>query len=741
MSDAFDAMSMIDLFREEVDAHSAVLDTELLALEREPDARPRLDATMRAAHSLKGAAKIVGIDVGVRIAHAMEEILVSAREGSLRIDRAIIDAELACVDLLRRLARETDADVATFGARYASAIDATLVALEAARAAALARPAPAPAEGAASATEDDAKAAPAQADAQQRIVRVGAEGMSRILGLSGESLVASARLDAVVEGFRALHQRHTGLEEVLAEMHDLLHDSPAAIALIDEARLRSIELRQAVSERVDEFETEARANHDLVTRVHREVLGSRMRPISEGIDKLPRIVRDLARSLDKEVTIVVVGGHVGVDRDVLEKLEAPIGHLVRNAIDHGCETIDERISSGKPRAAELRIEARHRGGMLLLRIVDDGRGIDVEAVRKRIVIRRFATEASAASLDAREVIEFLFLPGFSTRDEVTEISGRGVGLDVVQSTIREIGGEVRISSTPGSGTAFELEVPLTRSVVRCLVFESRGLPHAIPLHRVDRVIGAERSAITTIEGREALVVDEKTIGLIVLDELLDLDGQRSGGDSLRVVVIGDRSERFGLVVDRVFGEQELVVRPLDPRLGRVQDVSAVALGRDGHPIVILDADDLVRSCASLAKRGRPRRIVDGGRVEGARKRILVVDDSITVREVERQILENKGYDVTVAVDGAEGWNAVRGSEFALVITDVDMPRMNGLELTRAIKQHPRLSATPVMIVSYKERETDRLRGLEVGADYYLGKAAFHDEALVRAVEDLIGGPS
>lgn len=759
MSDNFGSMSLLELFREELDAHAAALDAGLLALEVSPDDRATLDALMRAAHSIKGAAKIVGLDAGVQLAHAMEDVFVAARAGELRIHRATIDAELACVDLLRQLAACDEPAAKAFAVSRRDEIAQALAALVTARAAPGAQEPAAPkveepgvvvpevaaprssgTELVAASEPVDSRAAP-PADARERVIRVAAESMSRVLNFASEALVASGRLEGAVDELRETRTRHLGLAEVLDELHDLLRGSPLALGLVDEARQRSSELAQAVSERLDELEDETRRSHDLASRLHREVLASRMRPLDEGISKYPRVVRDLGRALGKEVRLEIVGGTVGVDRDILEKLDAPLGHLLRNAVDHGLETPAERLEKGKGEQGTLRIEARHRAGLLAVTISDDGRGIDVEKIRARIAERGFAPAATANNLDTRELLEFLFLPGFSTRDAVSDLSGRGVGLDVVQSTIREVGGDVRIVSQLGVGTRFELELPLTRSVIRCLHIEVAGSPHAIALHRVERVVRGSREEVSTIEGREQMMVDGHPVGLVTLAEVLELGPGRSREDVLEVVVIGDRHDRFGLVVDRIVGELELVVRPLDPRLGRVQDVIAIAVGRDGSPIVVLDVDDLARSCASLARRGRPRLVsVDTGRAR-TRKRVLVVDDSITVREVERQILENRGYDVVVATDGADGWNAVRAGEFDLVITDVDMPRMNGLELTRAIKDHPRLRVLPVMIVSYKERDADRMRGLEAGADYYLGKTSFHDETLARAVEELIGGPS
>ena len=744
MSDFAD-MSMAELFRFEVDTQTALLDEGLLAIERDPADRAMLESLMRAAHSVKGAARIVGMDAGVRLAHAMEEVFVAAMEGTTRIDRGVVDTELVCVDLLRRLSRCGEAEVAAWTLAHDAAITSAIAGLEraakSAKASALVPVERAATSEASRPSQRPPSERPPSVAPRERVVRVAAESMSRVLALTSETLVEAGRLEGLVDTLRDVRARHTGLFEVLDELRALIANNAAAHVALEEARQRATELIQSFGDRIEEAEDRARSTHDLATRLYREVLGSRMRPFDEGARGLARVVRDVARELGKEVRFEVIGGSTGVDRDMLDKLEAPLGHIVRNALDHGIESPEARVASGKPATASLRIVASHRAGLLYIAITDDGRGIDVSEVRRRVVARGLVSSARAEHLGDAEVLEFLFLPGFSTKDAVTQVSGRGVGLDVVQSTLREVGGDVHVASTTGVGTSFTLKLPLTRSVARCLLFDVGGGPHALPLYRIERVLAAERSEVATVEGREFVDVDGRAVGLVSLAEVLELALPTANEDTLRIVVVGDRNTRFGLVVDRLLGEQELVVRPLDKRLHRVQDVAALAIGRDGAPIVILDAEDLVRSCAALAERTNPSRVADVRGAATARRRVLVVEDSITVRELERQLLVNKGYEVTVAVDGVEGWNTVRGADFDLVITDVDMPRMSGLELTRAIKQHPRLRSVPVMIVSYKERDEDRLRGLDAGADYYLGKTTFHDDALLRAVDELIGGPT
>jgi two-component system sensor histidine kinase and response regulator WspE len=464
-----------------------------------------------------------------------------------------------------------------------------------------------------------------------------------------------------------------------------------------------------------------------------------MRPFTDGVLWLPRMARDVARALGKQVRVEVVGQSTHVDREILEKLEAPLGHLVRNAIDHGICEPDLRRALGKPVEGLVRVEARHHGGMLQIEVSDDGHGIDLERLREGIVRRKLTTEETAAQLSEEELLEFLFLPGFSMRDNVTDISGRGVGLDVVRTMVKRLRGSVRIFSTPGQGTRFQLLLPLSQSVVRALLADIGGEPYAFPLAAVVRTLKLGEAQIEMLEGRQFFRLDGRAIGLISTQQILHGSTQNIEGE-LPVIVLGHAGgETYGLAVDRLLGEHELVVRALDHRLGKIRNIAAGALMEDGRPALILDVEDLLLSVEKLiATRdlGTLRAGAESGRVK--RKRVLVVDDSLTVRELERSLLDNAGYDVDVAVDGMDGWNAIRTAHYDLMVTDIDMPRMDGIELVTLIKQNAHLKGTPVLIVSYKDREEDRRRGLEAGADYYLTKGSFHDESLLQAVVDLIG---
>jgi two-component system sensor histidine kinase and response regulator WspE len=581
--------------------------------------------------------------------------------------------------------------------------------------------------------------APAPSDG---VVRVTAESLTRLMGLAGESLVQARWLGPFSVSLLKLKRQQDRLGDVLDRLAQAVAAGEPAdrlAGLVDDARGQLGRCRQVLAGRRGEFDDHAARAEDLNSRLYHEVIASRMRPFADGTHGFPRLVRDLARRLNKQVRLEIDGQATEVDRDVLDRLEAPLTHLLRNAVDHGIESPEERRAAGKPEAGVVRLEAHHRAGMLAVTVSDDGAGVDPDRLRRKVVERRLTTAEVAGALGEAELLEFLFLPGFSTAGAVTETSGRGVGLDVVQDAVRKAGGSVRISTRTGRGTRFDLLLPVTLSVLRAVLVDVAGEPYAFPLHRIDRLVRVPRGEVRSVENRQFVTLDAQNVGLVLAAQLLEFPADPPADDELPVVQLSDPSGHYGLIVEAFRGEQDLVVRPLDPRLGKVPNVSAAAILDDGTPVLIADVEDLIRSMDRYIQGGSLRRC-DREAPEAVRppRRVLVVDDSITVRELERQLLRAHGYDVAVAVDGQEGWNVVRGGGFDLVVTDVDMPRMNGVDLVRAMRNDPALRDLPVVIVSYKEREEDRLRGLEAGASYYLTKSSFHDNTFLQAVTDLIG---
>jgi two-component system sensor histidine kinase and response regulator WspE len=728
-------MSMLDLFRLETERQVDALTAGLLTLERSPADVVQLEACMRAAHSLKGAARIVGVTAGVSLAHALEDCFVAAQRGEITLHRNHIDLVLRGVDLIKRIAETSQERPGDWAGGQLREVEAYLSELALALAQSGIPDVPATVRA-----PELAAPEPAMPVGSSRALRVSAQRLNRVVGLAAESLVESRWVKPFSESLLRLKRRQSEATKAFDELCNALPvqtlDARAQTALQDVGS-RIVEMHGFLSARLAEVEAYDRRCSNLAGRLYDDALACRMRPFAEGIAGLPRMVRDLSRTLGKDARLEIVGESMLLDRDILERLEAPLGHLLRNAIDHGVESPAERRAAGKTPEAVVLLEASHAAGMLLVTVSDDGRGVDLKALRKAIVSQRMATLETALTLGESELLEFLFLPGLSMKETVTEISGRGVGLDVVRDMVRRVEGTIVASTREGKGTRFQLVLPLSLSVVRTLLVEVGGEPYAFPLARIERTLKLRQDEVETLEGRRVFTFNGRPIGLVSAHELLRDGGYAQSSGDLSVIVVGEARGTYGIVADRFLGERELVVQPLDTRLGKLQDIAACALMEDGSPVLIVDIADLIRSLEHLVSSSSDaaQRNQDDAKRS---KRVLVVDDSLTVRELERKILDNAGYEVEIAVNGMDGWNAVRSAPFDLVITDVDMPRLDGIELVGLIKSDLRLRSVPVIIVSYKDREEDQRRGLEAGADYFLSKASFHDETLLQSVVDLIG---
>ena len=750
---------MHDLFRMEAESQTAILAQGLLDLEKDTVSEESLENLMRASHSVKGAARIVGIDAVVAIAHELEECFVAAQRRKIVLTSAHIDLFLKAVDTIVKIAHLDEPETKQWHSKNQDEISKLKQQLSSVL------------SGEFSVVVDDEVSQVAEEVEQsmpstnqaeiggvsssktkvadnvdERIIRINADRLTRIMGLSSEILVESGRLRPLTDSMLLLKRRHVELSNLLESIKESVDQTPVSertrTQLLD-AQRKLTDCRALLSERLVELDDYDRRNSNLSSKIYNEVIASRMRPFSDGTQGLQRMVRDISRKLKKKVHLVTEGKDTPVDRDILEKVKAPLTHLVRNAIDHGIETPRLRKSNHKNEEGTIKLSASHMGGMLTIVVEDDGQGVDLDNLSKKIVSRKLAAKEIVSNFSEAELLEFLFLPDFSTKTKVTEISGRGVGLDVVRNLVQEMNGKVTVVNDEGKGLKFSLQLPLTLSVISTLLVEISGEPYAFPLSRVDRLLSVTPEQVKMVEGRQYITDDDDLVGLIPASHVLELQASAIHYEEFHVVVVSDRLSRYGIVVDRFVGQRELSVQSLDPRLGKVQDISAASLTEDGIPVLVIDVDDLVRSIDAMASGGpigtlKPYTDVLSHKV---RKRILVVDDSLTVREIERQLLESFGYRVDVAVDGMDGWNAVRRTKYQLVVTDVDMPRMDGIELVNSMKQDNQLRSLPIMIVSYKDRPEDRQRGLEAGADYYLTKGSFHDETLIEAVVDLIGEAS
>jgi two-component system chemotaxis sensor kinase CheA len=455
-----------------------------------------------------------------------------------------------------------------------------------------------------------------------------------------------------------------------------------------------------------------------------------MVPVGVALAGLPRLVRDTAAACGKQARLELVGDGTEVDRSVLEGISGALTHLVRNAVDHGIEPPGERAAAGKPARGAVRLHARQLGSEVIIAVTDDGRGIDVERVRQQAARHGIDTDG----MNSDELLQLIFRSGLSTTTFVTDISGRGVGLDVVRTNVEAARGRVEVRSEPGSGTEFRIIVPITLAVLRCLLVEAGHQRFALPFHRVVLTQAHERASQVQAEGRTVVWVDDQPVPVTTLAETIGTaDGQPSRGP---IVVLTDNARQHAFQVDRLVGQRDVVLKGLSRLLPHLPAVAGASVEPDGSIFIVLDPPGLIQRARQT--RRTHALTVPADHADTLRHRILVVDDALTVRELQRSILQRAGFDVRLATDGLQAMSRLAEEPADLVLTDIEMPNMDGFALTQAIRAHAALANIPVLILSSRSSEADRQRGLDVGADGYIIKSGFDEASLLAAVNRLLG---
>jgi two-component system, chemotaxis family, sensor kinase CheA len=701
-----------EVFVEEARERLSAMTQQLLELESRRDDPDLLAAVFREAHTLKGGAAMVGMPAIGHVAHTMEDLLTGVRDGSRPLTPDLVDALLAGVDALGRivpaaaagLPHEAEAEAAqralaaaggvldeVEAAKRALAVAALPSALSLAPSAAEAETAPRPVV--VPLPTDVARPGPgpqAGTEHTQERLAVPVERLDELVRLVGETVAGQLRLGRLLH--LALGRDPEGLEEFRAFTHVL-------------QELQDVAMR------------------------------TRMVPVSRAMPGLKRAVRDVARMSDKQVRFEVHGGDTELDRRMLDQVADALLHLVRNAVDHGLETPAERLHAGKPAEGMIRIDAEQRRSEAIIVVSDDGRGIDLAGVRE-VAARG---DGSRRDLADEEAMQLIFRSGFSTSAEVSEVSGRGVGLDVVRSRLETVQGRVEVQSEVGRGTRFTISVPITLAVVSSLLVAAGGQRFAFPMHAVAAVVAPEPRE-RWASGRLIMMADGRPVPVTRLASALGLGEDGPSQPRGPTVLLAGHTDRYGFRVDEVLGQRQVVVKGLSPVLPRLPAVVGASVEPDGPILLMLEAGAVIDRAlgggqalaAAQATAAPVARVADGA------ARVLVVDDAMIVREVERSILEQAGYEVVTASDGVEALAALAEQHLDLVVTDIDMPRMDGLRLTAEVRGMPRLAHLPVILLSARTDEESRRRGLEAGADAYVVKTGFDREALLRIVQKALG---
>ena len=728
-------------FAVEAREHMHAMSSCLLEMENNPaadDAPARLEVVFRHAHSLKGAARAVELSDIEAVCQALEDVLAVQRQRQAYPSLSAFDALHGAIDLIGALMLEPQgASPAETRAKVSEAIrrlhlsDAT----ETPPAAGPRVPATVPESLAA-----DAVTPTARTDT----VRVSVSKLELLL-LEAEEMLSAKQ--ALAQHMTELQSIEQGFEQWAGHWSRVqsparsLRTVPAVAEFLDwnTAWVRSLEQKIQVLGRLV-----ARNQHVIGKQVDDLLAGSKtllMLPFSAVSDAFPKLVRDLCRDQGKEVELVLQGGEVEIGKRVLEGIKDTLMHLLRNAIDHGIELPDRRRHGNKPARARLSVTvAPLDGGSVEIMVADDGAGVDPALVKAAAVRRGHIKAEDADALDDSEVLELMFRSDISTSPLITEISGRGLGLAIAREQAAELGGRITVDSRPGLGTTFRLVLPLTLSTFRGVLVRAGGQVLVIPNAHVERVARIDAGAIKSVENRQTIALDSKALSLAWLDEVLDMPVASSPAPAagfVQVVVLGAGGTRIAFVVDDVLHDEEVLVKTFSRPLSRVRNISGAAILASGKVAPILNVADLLKS--ATRSQATPRRLqpsaVPGG--PGPAKRILLVEDSITSRMLLKGILDAAGYVVETAVDGVDALTTLRTDDFDLVVSDVEMPRLNGFDLTARIRADKTLSELPVILVTARSSREDREHGIDVGANAYIVKSSFDQSNLLDAVGRLV----
>ncbi len=725
---------LLPRFRETTADRVEKISAALLELERGASTPDLSQELARELHTLKGEARMMGF-VGIStVVHAAEDLLKALRPDSPG-DR--LDALLkACDAIMPMLDAPADGGVAA--KTTADRLRALIAAAPAPSAAPTpAPPSPAPADG-----EQERGAITGEHDAVKPeikpelgakptgSIRVDVDRLDEIGALAGDVLVEGARAIRRSRDLNGLFARWARLSDRVIALAERLREVRAT-KLVEQIE-GDVHLLRSDTFRFARAQTEAASSAQAQFGLLAERIGNaRLIPLSGVLAGFPRAARDMAREQGKEVECLVKGGETGVDKSILLSLNDPLVHLVRNCVDHGIETPEERAAAGKPRAGRITLSARTDGDLLAVTVEDDGRGISPQKVRVAALRKGIIGEQQAASLSARAAVDLIFMPGFSTREQAGETSGRGVGLDVVRKRVTSLGGSVTVDSEPGKGARFTLRMPQSLSLMKVLLVRIDEDVYGLPAVDVDSVGRLDPAHTTDVAGIRAVRYRGRLIPVVALGPLLSLNGgPRSKRPLVAHVLHG--SEGAAVVVDGLFGEREVAVKAPGAFLKGMRFVTGAAALEDGRVALLLSTPDIVQAARRLASpaasRGRDRR----------RLRILLVDDSAIAREAEAVLLRSLGHEVDEAVDGEDGWQKLQTGAYTLLVTDVQMPVLDGIDLTRRVKATPRFVKLPIVILSSLSAPEERRRGVDAGADAYLVKGELEAESFAATLERLTG---
>lgn len=755
----FNPSDFIDKFREEAEERLQRVNELYIGLEGSPDDHSRIEELLREAHTLKGSSRMVGFANISKLAHKLEDIFIAIKEKKLEPSGEVSELVFKILDSIMFLVEKgNDADFDAqrlldscdeiiFGALNLSFdVKERKSNVESHPRSEVEKP---PVE---EIVEEKKSAEVDQLKPHQlETLRVKASQVDEILNLAGELLIYQNKMSGKLNVIKATKRQLKDLNELLKQLKLFIGSKNGEGLFLEEYYQQLTELISRSFQNVENFFCEYLEDVSrieiLLNDLHEVAMDIRMLPVSYVFSAFPRAVRDMAKQYGKEIDLIIEGEETRLDKRVLEEINDPLIHILRNAVDHGIETAEERKALGKPEKGTIKISAAQEGDRIIIKVSDDGRGIDPRIIKMTAVNRGLITQAEADSMSDDEAIYLIFRQNFSTAAAVSEISGRGVGLDVVKLHVEEnLRGHVELESEVGKGTTFTLILPLTLAIIRALLVRCEGQTFAMPTTNISETVILKEENIHRVGGRTVLRHRGKNINLVGLSGVLGLSSNREFNLHGRPAVIsGVGGQKFAYVVDELVGEQPIVIKPLGKLLKKIPNIAGATVLGSGDLVMIINVNDLVRNSngRTTSNTGNGENYLKqdlSGSIRGAKrtKKVLVVEDSLTTRELEVSMLKTAGYDAVGVKNGIEAIEMLSRDDFDLVITDILMPGMNGLDLIKKIRSDKRFENLPVIVVSSVGSDEDRLKGLELGADAYFVKNDFDQNSLLDLIDRLVG---
>jgi two-component system, chemotaxis family, sensor kinase CheA len=772
-----------DIYRLSSQEHLQNLEAGILHLEQEPNQLEILGDLLRAAHSLKGDSRVVGVTSMEAVTHALEEVLTRIQRQEITITSELSDRLYQTLDGMRRLVEEALTSRSS-GVDIEQTIELLILTQQSdsksyvpprsqtneqksefplthqprseliQQSAAIASTNRQ--EHSLVQTATEIAIYPTKIEEPYRIetVRVPTKSLDNLVTQVGELIVSKTRMSHTVVEIEQVSNLWKELKAKGFQKSDLDEYDQEAEAI--EVRLE---------QKIEYLKTLAQENNTklefVVGELEEKIANLRQLPLSQVFQLFPRLVRDLAKEQGKQVLLVIQGGDTQVDKKILEEIKDPLMHLIRNAIDHGIETPSERRQSGKPDQATIKLTGYQAGNKIIIQLEDDGRGLNIEQIKKTAVKRGLHYPEELENMSVSQIHALIFQPGFSTCDFITEVSGRGVGMDVVKNNIEKLKGIIEIDSIPHQGCTFNLRLPTTLAKSDVLLVEIHGIVHAIPVDFVEASLQIDPGRIFPLEGKDAIIIEGKAVSVAHLADLLQITNSpayvvaakhESIATKLKpCVLIKVGEERFGLIVDRLLDIIDVAFKPQSNILRRVRNVAGATILGTGEVCMILAAQDLLQSLKgnssslltitgsnfNLLPESQAKGANNGASLQPGKLKILLAEDSVLVRTQEKRLLEAAGYEVTTAADGLDGYNKLQNNYFDAVISDVEMPNLDGFSFTKRIRQNDEYSELPIILVTSLSTDEDKRKGAEAGANAYIVKGQFNQNILLDTLARLI----